>query len=307
MSGKAATKTGKIKKGKLPKPKEPSEQLAGLERPGIKWQTVGTVAGAAVILWVTALMMNAYIGGVWGWVPVGVVAALTAAAVGFGIYVWRLTRKSRGIVDILAKATDAEGRKRAIEELEQREGGDAMAALARAQLVARERPPEAMKILEGIELDKAPAVVQDDIRANLAYMYLMTNRAKDARELVDGLKLGRQPNAKAKAMYAAVSAEAFARTGRADEASKLLETFNPDDDAYGEVRAMLLRAQVFMAAATRKNGLAVTALKKLGQVDPNMLMGFLSKGTRPEVQKLAKKALKSMGMQPRQKVRMQRR
>lgn len=294
------------KKGKLPKPKDPNKALEAIEKPTIKWRTIGLVAAAFVVLWITAFMIQGYSDSAWGWIPVGVVGALTIAAIGFGIYVWRLTTKSRGIVDILSEATDEEGRKRALEKLEQADSKDALAALARAQLVARDSPNDAMKILEDIDLKKAPSVVQDDVRANLAFLYLMNNRTKDARTLADDIRLDRQPNAKAKAMYAAVTSEAFARTGRPDEAKKLLETYSADDPEYGDVKAMLLRAQVYTYLATKNRGLAETAMGKLAKVDPNMLAPFLAKGARPELQTMARRALKGAGFAPKQKMKLQR-
>ncbi|HEY8431228.1 MAG TPA: hypothetical protein VIL20_22770, partial [Sandaracinaceae bacterium] len=159
----------------------------------------------------------------------------------------------------------------------------------------------------GIDIKKAPAVVQDDVRANLAFMYLINNRAKDARTLVDELRLDRQPNAKAKAMYAAVSAEAFARTGRPDEAKKLLETYDAEDPEYGEVKPMLLRAQIYTYMATKNRGLAEKAMRKLAKADANMLAPFVQKGARPELQALAMKALRGAGLAPKPKVKLQRR
>lgn len=295
------------KKGKLPPPRDPGKALESIERPTFKWRTIGLIVAAFVVLWITSLMIQSYAAGAWwGWVPIGVVGAVTIAAIGFGIYIWRLTTKSRGIVDILAQATDEEGRKRALEQLGQADSKDALAALARAQLVARESPQEAMRILEAIDLKKAPAVVQDDVRANLAFLYLMNNRVKDARTLADDLRLDRQPNAKAKAMYAAVASEAFARTGRPDEAKKLLETYSADDPEYGEMQPMLLRAQVYTYLATKNRGLAEQSMMKLAKLDPNMLGPFLAKGARPEMQTMARKALKSAGFAPKTKMKIQR-
>jgi tetratricopeptide (TPR) repeat protein len=294
------------KKGKLPPPKDPNKALEQIEQPTFKWKTIGIIAAAFVVLWITAFMIQSYTDSAWGWVPVGVVGALTIAAIGFGVYIWRLTRRSKGIVDILQQARDEEGRKRAIEQLEQGDSKDALNALARAQLVARDDPNEAMRILEEVDLKKAPAVVQDDIRANLGFLYLMNNRAKDARTLADELRLDRQPNAKAKAMYAAVASEAFARTGRPDEAIKLLETYSADDPEYGEVRSMLLRAQVYTYLANKKRGLAEQAMRKLAKDDPNMLAPFLGKGVRPELAQMAQKALRGLGMAPKQKMKLQR-
>jgi hypothetical protein len=295
------------KKGKLPPPKDMGKALEGIEKPTFKWGTIGIIAGAFAILWVTAAMAQSYSNGAWwGWLMIGLVAAATIAGIGFGIYIWRLTQKSRGIVEILSQATDAEGRKRAIAALEQRDSKDAMAALARAQLVARESPHEAMKILEAIDIEKAPAVVQDDVRANLGFLYLMTNRTKEARALADDLRLDRQPNAKAKAMYAAVASEAFARTGKPEEAKKLLETYDANDPEYGDMQGMLLRAQVFTYAATKNRGLAQKAMEKLAKMDPNMLAPFMGKGIKPELAEMARKALKGVGLAPKAKMKMQR-
>ncbi len=298
----------KAKKGKFPKPRDAGKAIEEIERPTFKWRTIGIIVAAFVVLWVTAFMIQGYDEDGWfGWTVVGIVAALTVAAIGFGIYVWRLTKKSAGIVDILAQATDEEGRKRAIEQLEAADSSDAMNALARAQLVARDNPNEAMQILEEIDVDKAPAVVQDDVRANLGFLYLMNNRAKDARKLADDLRLDRQPNPRAKAMYAAVSAEAFARTGKSDEALKLIETYDASDPEYGEVAGMLYRAQVYTYLKVKKKGLAQRAMKDLAKVDPNLLAPFLGKGARPELSKMARKALQGMGLAPKPKMKVQRR
>lgn len=295
------------KKGKIPPPKDPSKALAQMEKPEVKWRTIGLVVAAFVVLWVTSFMIQPYLEGAWGWVPVGVVAALTLAAIGFGIYIWRLTTKSRGIANILAEATDEEGRKRALEKLEQGDDKDALNALARAQLVGRDSPAEAIKILEDVDIDKAPAVAQDDVRANLALLYLMHGKAKDAGPLADEIRLDRQPNPKAKGMYAAVCAETFARTGKAQEAAKLLETYKADDPEFGEVQALLYRAEIYTWMAMKKRGRAQTSMNRLAKLDPNQLAPFLGKGVRPILQKMATKALKSQGMAPRQKMKIQRR
>lgn len=289
------------KRGKIPKPRTPADGLAELERPTIKWKTIGMIVGAFVVLWITALMIQGYARDSWaGWIPVGVVGVLTLVGIGFGIYVYRLTRRSRGIVDILAQATDAEGRKRALEQLEAEGSSDAMNALARAQLVARESPQAAIEILEAIDVDKAPAVVQDDVRANLALFYLAGGRTKDARRLADVIRLDRQPNAKAKAMYAAVSAEAFARTGKPEEAKKLLETYDAADAAYGDdVRGLLLRAQVYTCLALKKRGRAGEAMSELARLDANQLAPWLQKKTRPEIRQMAEQALRSLGVAPK--------
>ena len=280
-------------------PKDPAEALAQIETPQVKWQVIAQIAGAFVVLWVTAFIAKPWA----GWVGIGVVAALTLAAAGFGIYVWRLTSKQRVILDIMKSATDPEARKRAIEELGAGGDHDAMKSVAKAQLLAATDPNEALKVLEGVDLKKAPVVVQDEVRAQLALLYLRGNRTRDARTLADEMRLDRQPNAKAKAFYAAVMAESFARTGAADEAKKLLETYVEDDPAYADVRPMLLRAQVFTSLQLKKRGLAKKAMDTLAEIEPGMLAAFMVKGTQPEIIQLAKQTLASSGYAPKMKMK----
>jgi len=93
-----------------------------------------------------------------------------------------------------------------------------------------------------------------------------------------------------------VMAEALARTGAAEEARKLLETYPPQDAAGDEVRIMLLRAQVFTFMAQKKRGLAKQALDAMALIEPGLLGGFVFKGASPELVKLAKQSLmESMG------------
>jgi hypothetical protein len=231
------------------------------------------------------------------------VGALTLAGLGFGLYVWRLTRRQKVILDIMKSATDPEGRKRAIAELGADGDHDAMKAVAKAQLLAGTDPAEAQRVLEGVDLKKAPVVVQDEVRAQLSLLYLRGNRARDARTLTDEMRLDRQPNAKAKAFYAAVMAESLARTGDGEEARKLLDTYSEDDPAYAEVRAMLLRAQVFTSFQLKKRGLAKKAMETLAEVEPGMLAAFMMKGTQPEIIQLARQTLSSAGYAPKLKIK----
>lgn len=277
---------------------DPTKALDGIETPGIKWKAVAQIVGAFAVLWVTAAMSMQWIG-YWG---LGVVGVLTLVALGFGIYIWRMTSKSREIVNLMKGATDESGRQAAIEALGEGAGKDAMKALAQAQLLSMSDPAAAQKVLEGIDLNKAPAVVQDDVRSQLGLMYLRDNRVQEARELADGIRLDRQPNPQAKALYAAVIAESQARTGNPEEARKLFETFDPDKVDSVDARAMLLRAQVYTFIALKKRGLATTAMQKMAMIEPNLLGAFLQKGTPPELMKLARQAAAGVGLAPKMKV-----
>lgn len=279
----------KVKSGAAPDTKK---ALAELETPQIKWTAIAQVIGAFGILWVCAFMLTPYVGN-WG---LGVVAVLTVAGAGFGVYILRLTRRSREVVDIMKGAVDAEGREKALAQLAADESGDVMKALARSQLLSQTDPAAAQEVLEAIDIAKAPAVVQDDVRSQLALMYLRDNRARDARALTDEMRLDRQPNAKSKALYAGVMAESLARTGSPDEARKLLETYDADDPNYGELRPVLLRAQVFTFAGQKKRGRAQESMAQMAAIDPNLLGGFLQKGSPPDVMKIARQVAGSVGL-----------
>lgn len=292
----------KPKKLKAPTAEAGQKQLADIETPGVKWNVVLQIGAALVALWVFAFLLVPYVG-YWG---VGGVGVLTAGAIGFGVYLYMLTQRSRRVVEILKSATDEASRKAAIEKLAEGKGDDALAALARAQLVARDDPKQAMEILEGIDLTKAGAMAEDEVRSNLAYLYLVHNRAKDARPLVDKLKLDRGPNAKVKAMYAAVTAETFARTGNAPEAKKIVESYRADDPEIGELAPMLYRAQVYTFFGTKNRGLARKAMLALAMIDPNHLATFLVKGAATDMQQMAREVLTELNYATRPKQKVQR-
>ena len=280
-------------------PKDPAEALAQIETPQVKWSLIAQIAGGLAVLWVTAFMAVPWV----SYFGVGIVGLITLAAIGFGIYIWRLTARQRTILNIMKSATDDEGRKRALAELGQGGDSDAMKAVAKAQLLAATEPAEAQRVLEGIDIKKAPMVVQDEVRAQLALLYLRGNRVREARALADEMRLDRQPQAKAKAFYAAIMAESFSRTGNADEAKKLLDTYLADDPAFSEVRPMLLRAQVFCYFQLKKRGLAKKAMDTLADVEPGMLAAFTLKGTPPEIIALARQTLAQAGFGPKMKIK----
>lgn len=277
---------------------DPAKALAELETPKMKWSAMAQIAGGFAVLWLVGFMVTPYVGN-WG---LGIVGVLTLVATGFGIYVWRLTRRSKAVVDIMKGAASPEGRERALAELAEAGSGDALKALAHAQLLGQTDPNAALEVLEAIDIGKAPAMVQDDVRSQLAMLYLRNNRPKEARDVVDNMRLDKQPNAKSKALYAAVMAESFARTGSASEARKLLETYDANDPEFRDILPMLLRAQAFTYLAQKKRGLAKTAVDRMAQIDPNLLGAFLQKGTPPELMKLARQAASGVGLAPKMKL-----
>jgi hypothetical protein len=273
-------------------PKNIGEALAKQEQPRVKWQIVAQIGAALAVLWVTAFMVKPYV----GIVGIIVMGVLTAVVAGFGVYIWRLTRKQAEIFDIMKGATDAAGRERALEALAAGEGKDVMKTLARAQLLAQTDPLGAQRALESIDLKKAPAVLQDDVRAQLAMMYLFTNKTREARELIDQLRIDRKPDPKSKAMFAGIMAEGLARTGNPEEARKLLDTYSADDKAYEDVRVNLLRGQVYTFSALKKSGLLRKALADMAALEPNLLAPFLQKGAPPDLAKAARETLSEIGI-----------
>jgi hypothetical protein len=280
-------------------PKDPAEALAQIETPQIKWTLIAQIAGGLAVLWVTAFMAVPWV----SYFGVGIVGLITLAAIGFGIYIWRLTARQRTILNIMKSATDDEGRKRALVELGQGGDSDAMRAVAKAQLLAASDPGEAQRVLEAIDIKKAPMVVQDEVRAQLALLYLRGHKVREARALADEMRLDRQPQPKAKAFYAAIMAESFTRTGNAEEAKKLLDTYLADDPAFSEVRPMLLRAQVFCYFQLKKRGLAKKAMDTLAEIEPGMVAAFMQKGTPPEIIALARQTLAQAGFGPKMKIK----
>lgn len=282
---------------------EITQEQANPEQPRIRWQVVGLVAGGLAIAWlITSSVAQSY----GAWWPYLIPAALTLIVGGFGIYITLLMRKSSKLMDIMRRAQDPEGRKAALAELASGDSKDAMNAVARAQLHAQDGDHNAaIEVLEAIDIDKAPTMVQDDVRAQLGLLYLATGKIQKARSLSDEIRLDRQPNAEAKSMYAAVVAESFARTGNAAEAKKLMETYKASDPAYGKTRPLLLRAQVFTFTATKNRGLAKKAMEELAAIDPNQLAAFVAgKGVPPELRDAARGVLTGMGAIPKQRMKM---
>ncbi|MEM1415741.1 MAG: hypothetical protein AAGH15_12615, partial [Myxococcota bacterium] len=107
-----------------------AEALGKLEQPTVNWKVIAQVGVGLLVLWVIMGMLSPYLG-IWGFVIAGV---LTAVVLGGGFYLFRMTRKSAAIVDILKGATDAEGRAEALAAL-QAGKGDVMNKIAEAQLV----------------------------------------------------------------------------------------------------------------------------------------------------------------------------
>jgi hypothetical protein len=234
------------------------------------------------------------------WVALGIPAAVTIGLVGLMVWAMRRAKTARGVAGIMAEAKDAEGRKRAIEQLGRDfKKGDAAALFAKAQLELQEDPRLALATLEQIDLNKAMASVADEARGQRGMIHLLLGEVNQARDLADGIDLARHQDSRTKALLGSVIAEAWARSGQVKKAVNTIEVFNPEDSLFEQLRPQLYRARAFVFAYSNNLPEMRRALKKLVAIDARILGGFLGRKTHPLLQKEAKQALERSGQMQR--------
>jgi hypothetical protein len=279
---------------------KPSGEAA--EKPPVDFKKVfGRVGAIVAVIWVVALMLLR-----WSYIPVIVAGVLTLGAAGAAFWVVRYVNKSRELGAILKAANETdEGRKEALKKLETGfKKSDVQAAIARAQLEMQDDPRKALATLEGIDLSRQMAPVADQVRCTRATIHLQLGEVQEARALVDKMELGKQQDVKTRAMFAAVAAEAWGRTGQGKKAVELLEVFNPEDPELAEMRVQMWRARAFAHAAAGDMKAASRALKKLAEMSPQLLGMFVAvKKVHPMLQQEAKQLLMRSGAVPRKMVR----
>jgi hypothetical protein len=281
----------------LAKPSADTPEKAPLEIRKIAVRMGGVLAA----LWLAALIVTK-----WTIIPVFVVAGLTVAGIASLIWLVRYVNKSREMAALLRSASQTEeGRQEALKKLETGyKKGDVQAAIARAQLEMQEDPRKALATLESVDLSKQMAPVADQVRCTRATIHLQLGEIQEARALVDKMELGKQQDAKTRAMFAAVAAEAWGRTGQGKKGVELLELYNPDDPDYAEMRVQMWRARAFAFAGAGDMKGASRALKKLIDVNPQLLGMFVgAKKIHPMLQQEAKQLLMRSGAVPRKMVR----
>lgn len=261
------------------------------------------IGAVAVVVWGIAFAIS-------GWVPKVIAGVLTLAVAGIILWALRNVQRTRAVADIVRQADSAEARKEAISKLETDfKKDDVAAAFAKAQLQAQEDPRAALKTLETINLEKLPAAMADEARAQRAMIHLMLSETDEARGLVDPIDLSRHKEAKSRATLAAIIGEAWARTGQAKKAVELLETFDVSDEAYAELKAQLLRARAFAYAWANNSKQMKATLRDLSRMNPQFLTGFITKkknpmgvnprGVHPALEKEALDMLMRSGAVPR--------
>lgn len=272
------------------------------EKPPVDFKKAFIRVGLVLaVIWVVAIALTQ-----WSRIPLIVAGVLTLAAVGAGIWIVRYVNKSRQLGAILRGAADtAEGRQAALKKLETDfKKTDVQAAIARAQLEMQDDPKKALGTLESIDLAKQLGPVADQVRCTRASIHLQLGEIQEARLLVDKMELGKQEDVKTRAMFAAVAAEAWGRTGLGKKAVELLEVFNPEDPELGEMRIQMWRARAFSYAGAGDMKGAGRALRKLADLSPQLLGMFVgAKKVHPMLQQEAKQILMRSGAVPRKMVR----
>jgi hypothetical protein len=235
---------------------------------------------------------------------------LTIAVAGLVVWVLRYARRSQAVANLVRTADTPEARKEAIEKLQTDFGKDDPAAtFARAQLEMQEDPKKALATLESIKLEKVMPPVADEARAQRAMIHLMLGETEPAKGLVDKIDLGRHKDAKARATIAAIVGEAWARGGQAKKAVELLETLDPNDAAFTEIKPQLLRSRAFAYAWTNDTKKMKQMLRSLSSLNPQYLASFITKkkipggvspkGVHPLLEKEAYEMITRSGMIPR--------
>ncbi len=257
-----------------------------------------------LVLWVGAFILN-------GWIPKAVVGVLTLALGGLALWAVRFAKRSRAVAQIVGGADTPEARKEALARLETDFKKDDTAAIfARAQLQMQEDPREALKTLEQVDLKKVMAPVADEARIQRAMIHLLLGETEDARNLVDNVDITRHKEAKTRATMAAIIGEAWARSGQAKKAVELLETFDPEDADYVDLRPQLLRSRAFAYAWASNTKQMKQTVRRLSQLNVQYLSGFITRkkhpmgvpprGVHPMLEKEAFDIVSKSGAIPRQ-------
>jgi hypothetical protein len=251
-----------------------------------------------MVIWAVAIAIR-------HWIAYSVAGAVTVAVIGVSIWLRQYMKKSEALGSILREADTEEGRKAALEKLQAGfKKGDTQAVLARAQLEMQEDPRKALITLESVNLDRVLGPIADQFRAMRAMIHLTLGDTAQARALADKLDLGKQQEAKTRAMFATVAGEAWARSGQAKKAVETLELFSPEDPEFAELRVQMWRARAFAYAGANDMKGAGRALRKLADMNPQILGMFIgSKKVHPMLEREAKQIALRMGAVPRKMVR----
>ena len=276
----------------LSKSQEPPAPAANLSKIYLR-------AGALVaVVWVVALIVR-------HWIGFAVAGALTLAGVVGLLWLQRYMKKTQRLGALLKGADTEEGRKAALERLgTDFKKGDTQAIIAKAQLQMQDDPRAALATLEAVNLEKELGPIAGQIRAMRAMIHLTLGETQEARALADKLDLGKQQEPKTRVMFAAVAAEAWARTGLGRKAVDTLDLFNPEAPDMGDMRAQLWRSRAFAYAAVNDSKGIARSVKRLADINPHLLGMFVGqKKVHPLLEREAKATVMRLGIVPRKMVR----
>jgi hypothetical protein len=257
-------------------------------------KALGLRVGLPVLgVWILALVFSRP----WAYATAGVITVAAGALV---TWVIRFANKSRAVANLVQGAQTPAARKEALAKLESDyKKGDTAAIFARAQLELHEDPRKALATLETIDLNKVMAPMADEARAQRAMIHLILGEPDRARQLVDGIELSRQQQAKSRAMLVSVMGEAWARTGQGKKALDTLTVFDPEDPEYADLKPQLYRAYAFAYAAVQDTKNIRRVLRKMVEINPQLLGGFCVKKVHPLLKREAEEMLKRSGAIPR--------
>jgi hypothetical protein len=249
-----------------------------------------------LVIWIVALVIMKS----WSLIGAGAISVVALVLVVWGI---RFANKTRAVASLVSGADTPEARKLALAKLDtEYKKSDTAAIFARAQLLMSEDPKKALEALEQIDLKKVMAPIADEARAQRAMIHLLLGEADQARMLVDPIELSRHQQSKTRATIASVVAEAWARTGQGKKALDTLSVFDPEDAEFTDLKPQIWRAFAFAYAATNDMKGVKKALRKLLEVNPQLLGGFLMKRVHPLLEREAKELLKRSNAVPRKMI-----
>lgn len=255
-------------------------------------------AALVAVVWIIAVIIR-------HWAAFAAAGALTVAGIVGILWLQRYMKKTQALGALLKGADTEEGRKAALERLDTDfKKGDTQAVIAKAQLQMQDDPRAALATLEAVNLDKELGPIAGQIRAMRAMIHLTLGETSEARALADKLDLGKQQEPKTRVMFAAVAAEAWARTGVGRKAVDTLDLFNPEAPDMGDMRAQLWRARAFAYAAVNDTKGVARAVKRLAEINPHLLGMFVGqKKVHPLLEREAKQVVMRLGIVPRKMVR----
>lgn len=258
---------------------------------------------ALLVIWLLAL---GFASGLESHIPYFIAGGLTLLAAGAVFWIRRNFNRSRELSAMIEDGADLskEAREERIRQLEsQSSGDDASRALAKAQLEMHESIDKAIQTLEAVNLEKAQKLLATQVQAMLVMLRLNTGDVTSARKVADAIDLKKVPDAKVRAGFVGIIAEAWARSGNPIEASELLDQYDPKDQKFRDSEVQLIRARAFASAHKNDHQNMKKSVKELNDISPQLLAAFVSqKRVHPLLQQEARKRLEKSGMMPKAKI-----